>query len=71
MLEAGQETLKMSELKKMWFKGKVFYVDPKLQELRSVQNPHEVFSFEEYCELRREAVGLGCGTCQLHSKCEI
>lgn len=61
----------MSELRKIWFKGKVFYVDPKLQEIRNVKNPHDSYSFEEYCEIRKEAVGLGCGTCQIHGGCEL
>lgn len=60
----------MSELRKIWFKGKVFYVDPKLQELRNVENPHESVSFEEYCDSRKE-LSLGCGGCQIHGGCEL
>lgn len=70
----------MSELKKIWFKGKPFYVDPKLQELRNTENPHDAYSFEEYCEIRKEVhlklsgaeyYGDGCGMCQLHGTCEL
>lgn len=70
----------MSELKKIWFNGKVFYVDPVLQELRQVENPHNSYSFEEYCDIRQQQVvnnqfvqsaSSGCGRCLLKGACEL
>lgn len=61
---------KPKKLRKMWYKGKAYFIDPKLQEIRNVQNPHDTLSFEDYCEARKE-VTAGCGWCQLHGVCEL
>jgi hypothetical protein len=67
----------LSELPRISFNGNYYFVDEKLSEIRNVKNPHDGFSFEEYCKLRSDAEFLrypekpGCGHCKLKRICVL